>query len=172
MIFVCRACLKRSYERCGVICLHIAAVAYEGHFEHCCARLDQDGFIGVVIFSLSLPATRVAVADFDPVFLTVARAGFAGLLALSLLFLYREKRPEPAQVLSLLVVALGVVVGFPLLTALALQTHHVSAFHRVHRAAATGDGDFRCRAWWRTTYPRVLVFLEPRQRLRRGICMV
>ena len=33
-----------------------------------------NGFLGVVIFSGSLPATRAAVADFDPVFLTVARA--------------------------------------------------------------------------------------------------
>lgn len=35
------------------------------------------GFLGVLIFSGSLPATRVAVADFDPVFLTVARAAIA-----------------------------------------------------------------------------------------------
>lgn len=33
-----------------------------------------NGFLGVLIFSGSLPATRVAVADFDPVFLTLARA--------------------------------------------------------------------------------------------------
>lgn len=44
-----------------------------------------NGFIGVLIFSGSLPATRVAVMGFDPVFLTVARAAIAGLLALCLL---------------------------------------------------------------------------------------
>ncbi len=81
-----------------------------------------NGFLGVLIFSLSLPATRVAVADFDPVFLTVARASIAGLLGLAMLLLFREKRPSRDQVLSLCVVALGVVLGFPLLTALALQT--------------------------------------------------
>jgi drug/metabolite transporter (DMT)-like permease len=81
-----------------------------------------NGFIGVLIFSLSLPATRVAVADFDPLFLTVARATIAGLLGLALLLLFREKRPQSNQVASLVVVALGVVVGFPLLTAFALQT--------------------------------------------------
>jgi drug/metabolite transporter (DMT)-like permease len=80
------------------------------------------GFIGVLIFSISLPATRLAVADFNPLFLTVARATIAGLLGLALLLLFREKRPSAAQAGSLAVVALGVVVGFPLLTALALQT--------------------------------------------------
>jgi drug/metabolite transporter (DMT)-like permease len=81
-----------------------------------------NGFLGVLIFSLSLPATRVAVADFDPVFLTVARASIAGVLGLAMLLLFREKLPSRGQVLSLCIVALGVVVGFPLLTALALQS--------------------------------------------------
>ena len=40
-----------------------------------------NGFIGVLIFSGSLPATRAAVMDFDPIFLTVARAATAGILA-------------------------------------------------------------------------------------------
>ena len=81
-----------------------------------------NGFLGVVIFSLSLPATRVAVADFDPVFLTVARASIAGLIGIALLVIFRETRPKTSQVWSLVIVALGVVVGFPLLTAMALQS--------------------------------------------------
>jgi drug/metabolite transporter (DMT)-like permease len=81
-----------------------------------------NGFLGVLIFSMSLPATRIAVADFDPLFLTVARASIAGLLGLVLLALFREKRPTADQIFSLIIVALGVVVGFPLLTAFALQT--------------------------------------------------
>ena len=44
-----------------------------------------NGFVGVVIFSGSLPATRVAVMQFDPVFLTVARAAIAGVLGAYLL---------------------------------------------------------------------------------------
>lgn len=80
-----------------------------------------NGFVGVVIFSGSLPATRVAVMQFDPVFLTVARAAIAGILALCLLLVFREKRPARQDIASLVIVALGVVVGFPLLTALALQ---------------------------------------------------
>ncbi|NRP70781.1 hypothetical protein ILFOPFJJ_01663 [Ensifer psoraleae] len=88
-----------------------------------------NGFLGVLIFSGSLPATRAAVLDFDPVFLTVARAAIAGLLALCLLVAFREKRPAADQYLSLAVVSLGVVVGFPLLTALALQ--HVTSAHSI-----------------------------------------
>lgn len=88
-----------------------------------------NGFIGVVIFSGSLPATRMAVMQFDPVFLTVARAAIAGLLALALLFLLKQKRPSRGEVGSLMIVAAGVVVGFPLLTALALQ--HVTSAHSI-----------------------------------------
>ena len=80
------------------------------------------GLLGVVIFSGSLPATRIAVMDFSPLFLTSARAVIAALLGAALLLALRQKRPSRADFLSLCVVALGVVVGFPLLTALALQS--------------------------------------------------
>ncbi len=88
-----------------------------------------NGFIGVLIFSGSLPATRLAVIGFDPVFLTVARGTIAGLLALLLLLAFRQKRPQRTELVSLLIVALGCVVGFPLLTALALQ--HISSAHSI-----------------------------------------
>jgi len=87
------------------------------------------GFVGVVIFSGSLPATRLAVAQFDPVFLTATRAAIAGVLALLLLIVFSEKRPEWRDIPSLLIVAAGVVVGFPLLTALALQ--HITSAHSI-----------------------------------------
>ena len=88
-----------------------------------------NGLIGVVIFSGSLPATRIAVLEFDPVFLTVARAAIAGVLALCLLLLFKERRPVRRQILSLIIVAMGVVIGFPLLTALALQ--YVTSAHSI-----------------------------------------
>jgi drug/metabolite transporter (DMT)-like permease len=88
-----------------------------------------NGFIGVLIFSGSLPATRLAVLEFDPVFLTVIRATIAGLVALCMLLLFKEQRPARHQLLSVLIVATGVVVGFPLLTALALQ--HVTSAHSI-----------------------------------------
>ena len=85
-----------------------------------------NGFLGVLIFSGSLPATRVAVTDFDPVFLTAARASIAALMALALLLALRAKRPDASDLGSLAIIAAGVVLGFPLLTAFALQ-HITSA---------------------------------------------
>lgn len=88
-----------------------------------------NGFIGMVIFAGSLPATRAAVADLDPVFLTCARATIAGLLGLALLMAFRQRRPAGQDIASLAIAAMGVVVGFPLLTALAVQ--HVSSAHSI-----------------------------------------
>ncbi|WP_116807483.1 DMT family transporter [Steroidobacter cummioxidans] len=88
-----------------------------------------NGFLGVLIFSGSLPATRAAVMDFDPVFLTVARATIAALLGIALLLAAREKLPERRDVPSLVIVAIGVVIGYPLLTALALQ--HITSAHSI-----------------------------------------
>ncbi|MEP9367840.1 DMT family transporter [Xanthobacter sp. VNH20] len=85
------------------------------------------GLLGVIIFSGSLPATRVAIGGFSPLFLTSARAVIAALLGAALLALLRQKRPARSDLLPLAVVALGVVVGFPLLTALALQ--HITSAH-------------------------------------------
>lgn len=79
------------------------------------------GLLGVIIFSGSLPATRVAVADFSPLFLTSARAVIAALLAALLLAMLRQIRPARRDLTALSIVMLGVVIGFPLLTALALQ---------------------------------------------------
>ena len=88
-----------------------------------------NGLAGVVIFSGSLPATRIAVIDLDPIFLTVARAAIAGLVALGLLVVLRQKPPSRATLSSFLIVAFGVVLGFPLLTALALR--HVTSAHAI-----------------------------------------
>jgi drug/metabolite transporter (DMT)-like permease len=87
----------------------------------------SSGLIAVLIFSGTLPATRVAVATFDPVFFTLARAAIAGMIALLILLLMRQAWPARSDFSALLVVAVGVVAGFPLLTALALK--HVSAAH-------------------------------------------
>ena len=87
------------------------------------------GLLGVVIFSGSLPATRLAVGGFPPLFLTSARAVIAALLGAVLLALLRQRRPAAGELLPLGIVALGVVLGFPLLTALALQ--HITAAQSV-----------------------------------------
>ncbi|MBN9264801.1 MAG: EamA family transporter, partial [Hyphomicrobium sp.] len=74
------------------------------------------GLLGVLIFSGSLPATRVAVADFSPMFLTSARAAIAALLGAVFLVVLRQPWPERRDILPLALVAVGGVVGFPLLT--------------------------------------------------------
>jgi drug/metabolite transporter (DMT)-like permease len=87
------------------------------------------GLLGVIIFSGSLPATRIAVGGFEPLFLTSARAVIAAVLGAALLRLLRQKPPASGDIGSLAIVALGVVVGFPLLTALALQ--HITSAHSI-----------------------------------------
>jgi drug/metabolite transporter (DMT)-like permease len=85
------------------------------------------GALGVLGFSFSLPATRLAVADLDPWLVAFGRAVVAGMLSAVLLVATRAPRPTPAQWRSLVLVAVGVVVGFPLFTSLAL--HELPASH-------------------------------------------
>jgi len=90
------------------------------------------GALGVTIFAMTLPMTRLAVGDasdpqLPPAFVTAGRAGFAGLLSLLYLLAVRAPRP-PARLLPTLgVSALGTVIGFPLFLALALR--QVDAMH-------------------------------------------
>ena len=87
------------------------------------------GLLGVIIFSGSLPATRVAVAGVTPLFLTSARAVIAALIGGVLLLVLRQKKPAARDLGSLAIVAIGVVIGFPLLTGLALQK--ISSAHSI-----------------------------------------
>ncbi len=80
-----------------------------------------NGFLGVLIFSGSLTATRLAVIDIDPTFLTLVRASIAGIIGIALLAAFRAPLPGKRDVGSLIIVAIGVVAGFPLLTGIALQ---------------------------------------------------
>ncbi len=80
------------------------------------------GFIGVAIFSLTLPFTRLAVRSFDPLFISSGRTVLAALVALPLLLLTRQPRPDKADLWRLMVIAAGVVFGFPILSSLAMQS--------------------------------------------------
>src|SRR3954449_4772510 len=83
--------------------------------------------LGVALFSFSLPATRLAVADLDPFFVAFGRAAVAAGLSVVVLRMLRAPRPRGAQWRSLAIIGFGVVVGFPLLTALALR--HLDSSH-------------------------------------------
>jgi drug/metabolite transporter (DMT)-like permease len=80
------------------------------------------GALGVLAFSMSLPATRVAVQQLDPWFVAFGRAVGAALLASAYLRFTGAPKPTRTQWRRLAVVAAGVVIGFPLFTSLALTT--------------------------------------------------
>src|SRR5581483_2668600 len=77
------------------------------------------GALGVLAFSFSLPATKLAVRDFDPWLVAFGRAAVASVLAAAVLSATRQRRPTLRQRLRLVIVAGGVVIGFPLFSSLA-----------------------------------------------------
>jgi drug/metabolite transporter (DMT)-like permease len=96
------------------------------------------GLVGVAIFAMTTPMTRLAVGPADdpqlpPLFVTAGRAALAGVLSLAYLLLTRAPRPRARHLPLLLVSAAGTVVGFPLFLSLALR--EVSA---MHAAVVTG----------------------------------
>jgi drug/metabolite transporter (DMT)-like permease len=96
------------------------------------------GLLGVAIFALTLPMTRLAVGDasapqLPPTFVTAGRAALAGLLSIAYLRWAGAALPARTHWGALFVCALGTVVGFPLFLALALR--HVDA---MHAAVVTG----------------------------------
>lgn len=102
------------------------------------ARLDDAsrglllGVLGVFIFALSIPMTRLAggtaaAPQLDPVFVALGRAALAGLLSAAYLWLSGAPRPRREQWAPLAWTAAGVVFGWPLLLGYAVR--HVDAVH-------------------------------------------
>ena len=96
------------------------------------------GALGVVIFALTLPMTRLAVGDaadpqLPPAFVTAGRAALAGLLSALYLLAVRAPWPRRTVANALGISAFGTVLGFPLGIALALR--EVDA---MHAAVVTG----------------------------------
>ncbi|MBL8307261.1 MAG: DMT family transporter [Rubrivivax sp.] len=90
------------------------------------------GALGVVIFAMTMPMTRLAVGDasapqLPPAFVTAGRAALAGLLSIAYLWAVRAPRPPRALWPVLAVCAIGTVLGFPLGLAMALRD--VPAMH-------------------------------------------
>lgn len=80
------------------------------------------GFIGVAIFSLTLPFTRMAVQELDPMFVGLGRGACAGLMALLALWYMKAPLPTWPQWRRLGLTAAGVVIGFPVLSSVAMQS--------------------------------------------------
>ena len=79
------------------------------------------GLAGVAMFSLTMPFTRMAVMDLDPLFAALARALGAAALAAGWLVWHRAPLPPRSAWLPLGLVMLGVVIGFPLFSSMALR---------------------------------------------------
>ena len=80
------------------------------------------GLVGVIIFSLTLPMTRIVVQEFHPLLNGLGRALAAAVPAAILLAWRRERLPSRAQLKGLAVTALGVIVAFPVFSAWAMKT--------------------------------------------------
>lgn len=96
------------------------------------------GLIGVVIFALTLPMTRLAVGaasdpQLSPLFVSSGRAALAGLLSIIVLAVARARRPRRDEWLAYAVSAAGTVIGFPLFLGLALRD-----VEAMHAAVITG----------------------------------
>ena len=91
------------------------------------------GTAGVAAFSMTLPATKLALHGLQPVFVSLGRALVAAALSAACLLVTRQPRPRGSQWPRLAVIGAGAVVGFPILSAYALE-HLTSA----HSAVITG----------------------------------
>ena len=90
------------------------------------------GLLGIVIFSVTLPMTRLAVGTPDApqmsgLFIAMGRAVVAAVLSVALLLLTRAPWPARRDWLPLAITAAGIVFGFPLFTSIAMR--HVEAMH-------------------------------------------
>lgn len=84
------------------------------------------GFIGIFIFSLTLPVTKITVGILNPYFLCFARALLAGILAGAYLIYTKAPIPNAKQIRQFAMVALGVVFIFPLFINIAMTTGEAS----------------------------------------------
>ncbi|TCP21487.1 EamA-like transporter family protein [Scopulibacillus darangshiensis] len=84
------------------------------------------GLVGVICFSLTLPSTSIAVEYFGTTVVGLGRTVVAAILVSVIFIVRKEKLPSPHQFKSLLIVAVGAVLGFPLLTSWAMASLPVS----------------------------------------------
>ncbi len=84
------------------------------------------GFIGIFIFSLTLPVTKITVEILNPYFLCFARALLAGILAGAYLIYTKAPIPDIKQIRQFAIVALGVVFIFPLFINIAMTAGEAS----------------------------------------------
>jgi len=84
------------------------------------------GFIGVVCFSLTLPATSIALPYFGEVIVGLGRTVIAAIIVGTIFIIKKQLLPNKRQFKSLLIVTVGAVLAFPLLTTFAMKSLPVS----------------------------------------------
>ncbi|OZI62360.1 DMT family transporter [Bordetella genomosp. 11] len=112
--------------------------------------------LGILIFSLTLPMSRIAVAELHPLLVGLGRALAAAVPAALLLWLTRSRLPRREERYGVVLAALGVVVGWPIASTLAMQS--VPAAHgavingllplSTAAFAALGSGERPSRQFW------------------------
>ncbi len=80
------------------------------------------GMVGIVAFSGTFPATKLAITGFDPFVVTAGRIIIAGTLGAALLILSRVTVPAWRDLVVLAVTGAGLAIGYPLFVALGLAT--------------------------------------------------
>lgn len=80
------------------------------------------GLTGMLGFSLTLPMTRLAIVVFDPIVVGLGRALIAAVLAAIALGIGRQKIPPRKYWWRFMIVGAGVVIGFPLLSSIAMRS--------------------------------------------------
>ena len=80
------------------------------------------GLLGVMAFGLTLPMTKIITPYLDPIFIGLGRSSLASILAILILIKFTNSIPTKKQFAQLIVVALGVVIGFPIFTSIAMQS--------------------------------------------------
>lgn len=79
------------------------------------------GIVGVLVFSLTLPASRMAVESFGFIIVGAGRALIAAVFATLLLWMKHERFPQKKYLSGFIIIVIGAVFGFPLLTAWAMD---------------------------------------------------
>jgi len=80
------------------------------------------GLFGVIAFGLTLPMTKIIVPYLDPIFIGLGRSAFATIIAVALLLKFTNTIPNKRQMIQLAIIAIGVIIGFPIFTTIAMQS--------------------------------------------------
>ncbi|MCZ8183269.1 MAG: DMT family transporter [Beijerinckiaceae bacterium] len=109
------------------------------------------GFLGVALFALTAPVTKLATLTptfpgLPPVFISFGRAAAAGMLAILYLLVIRAAWPSRVQAFRLILAGAGIVIGFPLFLGLAVQ--HVDSVHAAVISGALPLGTAALTALW------------------------